>query len=71
MATPRKLQALEAARGDLHHVIPPRANEVGAAETARELGLSPATVSTWLKVNGYRMVIRYEKQPQTAMEQAS
>lgn len=61
MARPGKLTKLQERHGDLHAVIPPRVNERGQAEAARELGVSAATISTWLKDNGYRMVIRYER----------
>lgn len=63
MATPLKLKALEAERGDLHKVIPPLVNTHGQTEAARILRISPATVSTWLKANHYRPRTIWEQEP--------
>lgn len=51
----QKLTEIEKERGALDKVIPTllRANDGSQKRVARELGLSPATVSTWLKENGY------------------
>lgn len=59
MATPNKLQALEQERGNLHDVIPALVNERGQAGAAAALGVSSATISVWLKENGYRQSVRY------------
>lgn len=45
--------------GDLHRVIPRLVNEQGQVNTAKLLGLSPATISKWLKDNGYIRVSQY------------
>lgn len=40
-------------KGDPHDAIPELVNEFGQLEAARILGLSQATISRWLKKNGY------------------
>lgn len=40
-------------KGDPHDEIPEMVNEHGQLEAARILGLSQATISRWLKKNGY------------------
>lgn len=45
--------------GDLHDVIPKLVNEVGQVGAGRLLGISPATVNGWLKVNGYILKRQY------------
>lgn len=62
MARPNRIKELEQQYGDLHTVIPPRVNEKGQAETGRELGISSATISTWLKKHGYKPRIVYVKE---------
>lgn len=59
MAKPNRLRELEAAHGNLHDVIPDLVNQKGQAGAAAALGVSGATISTWLKDNGYKQVIRY------------
>ena|SRR6266540_2667319 len=53
MAKPGKLKVLEAERGNLERIIPPLVNAHGVVEAARKLKLSGATISDWLKDNGY------------------
>lgn len=65
MATPNKLQALERERGNLHDLIPALVNERGQAGAAAALGVSGATISTWLRDNGYRQSVRYVQQVAT------
>lgn len=60
MARRFKLKELEQRHGDLHNVIPALVNKKGQNGAALELGVSGATISNWLKDNGYRQVIRYE-----------
>jgi len=57
------LKNLERDHGNLEKVIPPLVNSVGQREAARQLKISPATVSTWLKKNKFRPRIIWEKQP--------
>jgi hypothetical protein len=47
------LRDLEAKHGDLHKVIPQLVNRYGQLETALRLGTTQATISGWLKSNGY------------------
>lgn len=47
------LRELEQKHGDLHKVIPPLVNDHSQAEAARILGVTQATVSLWLRKNGY------------------
>lgn len=61
MARRFRLTELEDQYGNLHKVIPPLVNEVGQAETARRLGVSQATISVWLKANGYESKTVYER----------
>jgi len=71
MAKPNKLLELEKAHGDLNAVIPPLVNQHGQAEAGRRLGVSGATISNWLKFNGYTMVIQYVRRGEKLQEQAS
>lgn len=47
--------------GDLDRVIPEMVNQHGQHGTARLLGISTATVNKWLKDNGYRRRMVYER----------
>ena len=68
MATPNKLRKLEQEKGDLHKVIPPAVNKLGQKDAAEELHLSTATISTWLKDNGYVFVGEWRKIDQQQSE---
>lgn len=59
MARPYKLREV---KGDLNQIIPALVNRHGQAEAGRQLGVSQHTISRWLKENGYKQVIRYEKE---------
>jgi hypothetical protein len=59
MAKPNKLRELEQKHGDLHKVIPHLVNEHDQRKAAEILGVSTATISTWLKNNGYLPHIEY------------
>lgn len=61
MAKPHKLKELERVHGDLHAVIPQLVNCGGQAHAAYQLGTTVKTISTWLSMNGYAQVIRYER----------
>lgn len=53
MARPYRIKELEREHGDLHCVIPKLVNELGQSGAAHELGVSQATISQWLRLNGY------------------
>lgn len=54
MATPRKLEKIERERGKpLDGLILPLVNRGGQKEAAKRLDVSEATISKWLKDNGY------------------
>jgi hypothetical protein len=54
MGTPGKLAALAKEKGKpLERIIPPLVNQLGVVEAARTLKMSSATISEWLKDNGY------------------
>ena len=59
MAKRFRLRELEQEHGDLHKVIPPLVNQHGQAEAARILGVSAATISIWLRDNGYTQKTEY------------
>jgi hypothetical protein len=61
MATRYKLREVERLEGDLNEVIPKLVNQGGQAFAAIVLKVSQATISTWLKTNGYKKVERWEK----------
>lgn len=61
MAKRHKLREAERLEGDLHRVIPKLVNQGGQALAAQVLKVSQATISTWLKQNGYRKIERWEK----------
>lgn len=63
MATRNKLLKLEEEKGDLNTVIPPLVNAGGQKLAAQELGTTQATISLWLKKNGYKPVTVYQKEP--------
>lgn len=64
MARPNKLLEIERERGDLHQVIPALVNQNDGMQNkaARILGVSSVTISLWLKKNGYRPVVRWERE---------
>lgn len=55
MAKPYRLQAVEQEHNTpLEVLIPQTVNRLGSQKSAAdELGISQATISTWLKENGY------------------
>lgn len=61
MAKRHKLREVARLEGDLHAVIPNLVNQGGQALAAQVLKVSQATISNWLKSNGYKKVERWEK----------
>jgi DNA-binding transcriptional regulator YdaS (Cro superfamily) len=58
----KKLLKIEEVRGKpLDRIIPPLVNKGGQAEAARDLGVSQATISQWLKDNHYVQLVTYVK----------
>jgi hypothetical protein len=55
----QKLKEIEHKHGDLHLVIPALVNKHSQIEAGRQLGISSAAISRWLKVNGYCRKIIY------------
>lgn len=66
MAKPNRLKELSAEHGDLEALIVPIVNEAGQGEAARRLKISTATISTFLKKQGYVQVVRYVKKESQA-----
>lgn len=64
MATPYRLREVEQAHNTpLGELIPRLVNELGSQKLAADrLGISQATISTWLKENGYTAQTVYIKQ---------
>lgn len=64
MATPNRLQALEQEYNEPIEVLIPRmVNKLGNQRAAADaLGISQATISTWLKENGYIAVTQWVKE---------
>lgn len=62
MARRYRLREVEQQRGDLHKVIPPLVNSHGQRGAADALNITQATVSRWLKDNGYSARTVYERQ---------
>lgn len=48
-------------QGDPGERIPVLVNLVGQVQAARVMGIAPSTINKWLKDNGYKRVVRYEK----------
>lgn len=63
MATPYRIRAVEQEHGTpLDTLIPDLVNALGSQKAAAaQLGLSQATISTWLKEHGYIARIIYTK----------
>ena len=62
MAKPHRLKELEKEHGPLDELIPRLVNELGGQKEAAEfLGISQATISTWLKEHGYLPITQYVK----------
>ena len=55
MAKKDTLKRLEAEQGDLHKIIPKLVNDGGQAYAAHQLNTTQATISRWLKTNGYEV----------------
>lgn len=66
MAKPYRLREVEQEHGNLHDVIPRLADEHGQDKAGDMLGLSGATISTWLRDNGYKQRKRWEREEQQA-----
>lgn len=66
MAKRFRLREIEKERGELTKVIPSLVNKHGQAETGRILGVSPSSISLWLKKNGYVSKIIYTRQKEQA-----
>ena len=66
MARRYRIPELEKEYGDLHKIIPPLVNEGGQKYAAFQLGVSQATISEWLRDNGYTAKTTYEKQEQAS-----
>lgn len=62
MARRYRLREIENKYGDLHRVIPDLVNKQGQAETARELDVTQATISIWLKENGYKRIVQWVRE---------
>ena len=62
MARRNKIPELEKAHGDLNQVIPDLVNIGGQHHAAEVLGVAQATISRWLKDNGYSPKITWIKQ---------
>lgn len=67
MAKPNRLLEVEQAYNTpLDELIPPLVNALGSQKAAADaLGISQATISTWLKDNGYTPKVTYIKQGDT------
>lgn len=62
MAKPHRLKSIERDRGEtLDFVLPRLVNTYGQLGAGLRLGISQASVSMWLKRNGYVRVTRWEK----------
>lgn len=63
MAKRDRLLEVERQHGDLHTVIIEALNKANGLQrvAAAELGVSAPTISLWLKKNGYRPIIRWER----------
>lgn len=66
MAKRYVLRELEQKHGDLTKVIPPLVIAHGQAEAARQLETSQATISTWLKANGFKPRKTWEREGESA-----
>jgi len=64
MAKRNKLLEIERSQGDLHQVIPPLINDNNGLQSAaaRSLGVTQSTISNWLRKNGYRPIVRWERE---------
>lgn len=58
---PIKVRLLEKEHGDLSRIIPELVNESGQLGAAQRLGVSTATISRWLRRNGYQLVMKWER----------
>jgi len=61
MAKRGKLDELQKAGWDLEKTIPAMVNSGGQKRAADELGVTQASISNWLKKQGYTQIIRYVK----------
>lgn len=62
MAKPHQLKEVERMRGKpLDQDIPALVNERGQLHAALVLGVSQATISGWLKSNGFKKTVKWEK----------
>lgn len=61
--TAYRINELEKEHGDLHALIPEMVNKHGVTKTAAALSISAATISRWLKTNGYKQITTYIREP--------
>jgi len=61
MAKRGKLDELQKAGWDLEKTIPAMVNSGGQKRAADELGVTQASISNWLKKQGYTQIVRYVK----------
>lgn len=61
MAKRYVLAELEKQYGNLENVIPKLVNTGGQAYAAHQLNTTQATISNWLRSNGYEMLVTYVK----------
>lgn len=50
----------------LEEIIPPLVNKYGVVGTAEQLGLSPSTISDWLKFNAFKRRTIWEREGEPA-----
>ncbi len=65
------VKRLEQKRGNLRAVIPVLVTQYGQVEAGRQLGLSAATISKWLKAHGYKKRVDYITLTQARLELAA
>lgn len=62
MAKRDVLKDLKAKHGELDKVIPVLVNAGGQNHAANELQTTQSTISRWLKINGYKQRVIWEKE---------
>lgn len=62
MAKRDVLKGLEAKHGKLDNIIPVLVNAGGQNHAANELQTTQSTISRWLKINGYKQRVVWEKE---------
>lgn len=66
MARRNVLKELEAKHGKLEKIIPALVNTGGQIHAASELQTTQPTISRWLKLNGYKQRVVWEKDMQSS-----